>query len=68
MLVFYRNTKYMPALNLWLEPEGQSWHIFCVLVKYQHFYKMLVFYQNFSKWPKRCHKDAQLALGHWPTF
>ena len=31
----------MPALTFWSEPEGQSQHIFCVLVKYQHFYKFL---------------------------
>ena len=64
---FCRNVGILPehkkyaGTDLLLEPEGQSWHIFCVLVKYQHFYKMLVFYQNFLKWPKRCQKDA---LGH----
>ena len=48
------------------------WPLWKILVKYQHFVEMLVFYQNFSKWPKRFQKDAQFELGHlprhWPTF
>ena len=32
----------MPALTRMSEPESQSQHIFCVLVKYQHFVEMLV--------------------------
>ena len=60
LLVFYQITKNMPALTFWSEPEGQSRHIFCVLVKYQHFYKIL---QNVGILPEFFKATKKMAKG-----
>ena len=65
MLVFYQNTKNMPARTFWSEPEGQSRQIFCVLVKYQH---SPTFLQNVGILPEffKVAKKMPKVMHNWP--